>query len=95
MKRLLSGSVLALVLCAAVVAQQAVEPARDEVDAHRLTPAKAVRMVGARGWDHVVVVVEAMKMQNEIKSPKAGTVQKIVAAEGATVNAGEVLAVVD
>jgi len=42
-----------------------------------------------------VVVVEAMKMQNEIKSPKKGTVQKIVAAEGANVNAGEVLAIVE
>jgi len=42
-----------------------------------------------------IVVVEAMKMQNEIKSPKKGVVQKIVAAEGANVNAGDVLAVVE
>ena len=42
-----------------------------------------------------VLVVEAMKMQNEIKSPKQGTVQKIVAAEGANVNAGDVLAIVE
>jgi biotin carboxyl carrier protein len=42
-----------------------------------------------------VLVVEAMKMQNEIKSPKKGTVQKIVAAEGTNVNAGDVLAIVD
>ena len=42
-----------------------------------------------------VLVVEAMKMQNEIKSPKKGRVQKIVAAEGATVNAGDVLAIVE
>ena len=42
-----------------------------------------------------VVVVEAMKMQNEIKSPKKGVVRKIVAAEGAAVNAGDVLAVVE
>jgi biotin carboxyl carrier protein len=41
-----------------------------------------------------VVVVEAMKMQNEIKSPKKGTVQKIVVAQGAAVNAGDVLAIV-
>ena len=33
-----------------------------------------------------VVVVEAMKMQNEIKSPKKGTVQKILVNEGAAVN---------
>jgi biotin carboxyl carrier protein len=36
-----------------------------------------------------------MKMQNEIKSPKNGTVQKIVATEGANVNAGDVLAIVE
>ncbi len=42
-----------------------------------------------------IVVVEAMKMQNEIKSPKKGIVQKIVAAEGANVSAGDVLAIVE
>jgi biotin carboxyl carrier protein len=42
-----------------------------------------------------VLVVEAMKMQNEIKSPKKGVVQKIVAHEGTAVNAGDLLAIVD
>ena len=42
-----------------------------------------------------VLVVEAMKMQNEIKSPKKGTIQKILAAEGVAVNAGDVLAIVE
>jgi biotin carboxyl carrier protein len=42
-----------------------------------------------------IVVVEAMKMQNEIKSPKKGVVQKILAAPGAAVNAGDVLAIVE
>jgi biotin carboxyl carrier protein len=42
-----------------------------------------------------LVVLEAMKMQNEIKSPKKGIVQKLVAAEGAAVNAGDVLAIVE
>jgi biotin carboxyl carrier protein len=42
-----------------------------------------------------IVVVEAMKMQNEIKSPKKGTVQKILAASGTAVNAGDVLAIVE
>jgi biotin carboxyl carrier protein len=41
------------------------------------------------------VVVEAMKMQNEIKSPKKGVVRRMLAAEGANVNAGDVLAVVE
>jgi biotin carboxyl carrier protein len=42
-----------------------------------------------------IVVVEAMKMQNEMKSPKKGIVQKILAAPGAAVNAGDVLAIVE
>ena len=42
-----------------------------------------------------IVVVEAMKMQNEIKSPKSGVIKKIVAAAGAAVNAGDVLAIVE
>ena len=42
-----------------------------------------------------VIVMEAMKMQNEMKSPKDGRVQKILATEGATVNAGDILAVIE
>jgi len=42
-----------------------------------------------------VVVVEAMKMQNEMKSPKSGVVVAINAETGATVNAGDVLAVIE
>jgi biotin carboxyl carrier protein len=42
-----------------------------------------------------LVVVEAMKMQNEIRSPKSGTVGKIIAKEGDAVNAGDVLIWVD
>jgi len=38
-----------------------------------------------------LLVVEAMKMQNEIKSPKRGKVEKLLAKEGQAVNAGEVL----
>lgn len=42
-----------------------------------------------------VIIVEAMKMQNEMKSPKAGSVVKIHAAEGSTVAAGETLLVIE
>lgn len=41
----------------------------------------------------VLVVLEAMKMENEIKSPKSGTVTQIVATKGATVETGAVLVV--
>jgi biotin carboxyl carrier protein len=42
-----------------------------------------------------VVVVEAMKMQNEMKAPKAGVVVSVNAEAGATVSAGDVLAVIE
>ena|SRR2546423_15624878 len=42
-----------------------------------------------------LIVVEAMKMQNELKSPKAGTVMALKVEVGATVNAGDVMAVVE
>ena len=42
-----------------------------------------------------IVVIEAMKMQNELKSPKAGTVAEMRVVPGDTVAAGDVLAVVE
>jgi biotin carboxyl carrier protein len=62
-------------------------------------PGKVVRVL-AREKDEVdagqgLLVVEAMKMQNEIKSPKKGVLQKVLATEGENVNAGDVLAVVE
>jgi biotin carboxyl carrier protein len=61
-------------------------------------PGKIVRIL-AKAGDAVergqgLMVVEAMKMQNEIKSPKSGKVERLMAREGQTVNAGEALAVV-
>jgi biotin carboxyl carrier protein len=61
-------------------------------------PGKVVRLLVKVG-DHVeagqgLLVVEAMKMQNEIRSPKSGTVERVLAREGQPVNAGEVLCVV-
>ena len=41
-----------------------------------------------------IIVVEAMKMQNEMKSPRGGVVVSINVKPGDTVNAGDVLAVV-
>jgi biotin carboxyl carrier protein len=40
-------------------------------------------------------VVEAMKMQNEIKSPKNGIVRKVAVSNGDAVNAGDVMAIVE
>jgi biotin carboxyl carrier protein len=62
-------------------------------------PGKVVRVLLSVGstveMGAGVIVVEAMKMQNEIKSPKNGTVQKILVVEGDAVNAGDVLAIID
>ena len=62
-------------------------------------PGKLVRVLTAEGAEikqgEGVLVVEAMKMQNEMKSPKDGTVKEIRFAEGATVNAGDVLAIIE
>jgi biotin carboxyl carrier protein len=42
-----------------------------------------------------LVVVEAMKMQNEMKSPKAGRIAEVKTKPGAAVAAGDVLVVVE
>jgi biotin carboxyl carrier protein len=62
-------------------------------------PGKVVRILVSTG-DTVtkgdgVIVVEAMKMQNEMKSPKDGRVTEIKIAEGDTVGAGDVLLVIE
>ncbi len=42
-----------------------------------------------------VIIVEAMKMQNEMKSPKDGIIKEIRFNEGDTVNAGDVLVIIE
>lgn len=75
---------------------------QDEQGPIKLTapmPGKIVRILLSQGAEVEagvgVLVVEAMKMQNEIKSPKKGTIQKILVGEGSAVNAGDVLAIVE
>lgn len=62
-------------------------------------PGKIIRVLVSKG-DAVeagqgLVVVEAMKMQNEMKSPKAGRVSEVKTQPGAAVVAGDVLIVVE
>jgi biotin carboxyl carrier protein len=61
-------------------------------------PGKVVRVLAGVG-DEVqpgqgIVVVEAMKMQNEMKADRAGSVLSVPAKEGSTVAAGDVLATI-
>jgi len=62
-------------------------------------PGKVVRVMVEAGAEVAagdgIVVVEAMKMQNEMKSPRAGKVLTVNVEVGTTVNGGDVLAVIE
>jgi biotin carboxyl carrier protein len=62
-------------------------------------PGRIVKVLVRRG-DTVearqpVVVVEAMKMENELRAPRAGSVAELRAVEGALVESGAVLVVIE
>ena len=62
-------------------------------------PGKVVKLLVSKG-DEVkagagLVVVEAMKMQNEMKASKDGRVTRIHVSEGSTVAPGETLLIVE
>jgi biotin carboxyl carrier protein len=62
-------------------------------------PGKVVRVLVSQG-DQVeagqgLIVIEAMKMQNEMKAVRAGRIVTLAAVAGATVNAGEILATIE
>jgi biotin carboxyl carrier protein len=62
-------------------------------------PGKVVRLLAHEGEQvragQGIVVVEAMKMQNEIRAPREGKIVKLRAREGLNVNAGETLAIIE
>lgn len=62
-------------------------------------PGRVVRILAERGEEveahQGVVIIEAMKMQNELKSPKTGRVSDLRVSAGDTVAAGDVLAVIE
>jgi len=62
-------------------------------------PGRVVRVLVGAG-DEVnarqpIVVVEAMKMENELRSPKAGRVKDVAVTPGTSVEAGRVLIVIE
>ncbi len=62
-------------------------------------PGKVVRILVAPGEEvragQGVIVVEAMKMQNELKSPRDGRVTSVAVKENDTVNSGAVLVTIE
>ena len=62
-------------------------------------PGKVVRILAPAGTEveagQGVLIIEAMKMQNELKSPKKGIVKKLNVTPGSAVEAGQVLAEVE
>lgn len=62
-------------------------------------PGKVVRVLVAAGEDVTagqgLIVVEAMKMQNELKSPREGRVTAVQAKENDSVNAGTILVLIE
>jgi biotin carboxyl carrier protein len=62
-------------------------------------PGRVVRVLVLEGEEvaarQPVVVVEAMKMENELRSPKAGRVKSVTVEAGTSVEAGRVLVVIE
>jgi acetyl/propionyl-CoA carboxylase alpha subunit len=62
-------------------------------------PGRVVRVLVGAGDEVIarqpVVVVEAMKMENELQAPKTGRVKEVTVSAGASVEAGKVLVVVE
>jgi biotin carboxyl carrier protein len=73
--------------------------AHGEVSVVAPMPGRVVRVLVAIGDDVTakqgVVVVEAMKMENELRSPKAGRVKDVTVAPGTSVDAGRVLVTIE
>ena len=73
-----------------------------EAGEHKLAasmPGKVIRLLAGEG-DNItaeqgILVIEAMKMQNEVRSPKDGQLKKLLVRQGANVVAGEVLAIIE
>jgi len=62
-------------------------------------PGRIVRVLAAAGQEVTanqgIVVMEAMKMQNEIKSPSNGKIRTLDVSEGETIRSGHLIAVIE
>jgi biotin carboxyl carrier protein len=80
-------------------AERAAVPMEGRQSVVATMPGRVVRVLVAVG-DRVaagqaVVVLEAMKMENEMRAPKEGVVREVRATPGAAIDAGAVLVVID
>lgn len=62
-------------------------------------PGRVLRVLAAAGdpveAQQPVIVIEAMKMENELRAPRGGRIKEIGVAPGTSVEAGRVLAVIE
>lgn len=69
------------------------------LEVRAMMPGKVVRVLVSKDDDVTagqgVMIVEAMKMQNELKAPKTGRVTKVYAEAGSAVTAGAALLVIE
>jgi biotin carboxyl carrier protein len=76
-----------------------IEGVDGEVTVSAPMPGRVLRILVAPGDEvaprQAVAVVEAMKMENELRSPKAGRVKDVCAAPGTSVEAGRALVVIE
>ena len=68
-------------------------------EVHAIIPGVVVSVAVAPG-DAVeagqqLLVVEAMKMQNELRAPRAGTVERVTVGERSTIEVGDLLVVIE
>jgi biotin carboxyl carrier protein len=47
------------------------------------------------GQGDILLILEAMKMENEVKAPAAGTVKEVLVAEGARVTDGQTMVIIE
>jgi len=84
---------------AALVAQARRASAEGPMTVKSPMPGRVVKILARPGErvaaGQAVVVVEAMKMENELRAPRAGTVRELRCAEGAAVEAGQDLVIIE
>ena len=81
------------------IAQRSAREVSGRVEIKAMMPGRVVQVLAKPGDDvetgQGVLIVEAMKMENELKAPKSGKVLEIRVSVGQTVEKGDILAVIE